>query len=103
MDLPTKIKIWLSSSPNECGNFYVLPKNHKIEIPGRPILPNCGTKTEILIYECIKICLPSYLRDTFHFLSMIRNLEIPDTAILATADIVSLYPNIPHNEGIDDT
>jgi hypothetical protein len=108
-DLPVKVKMWLSNSPNDCGIFYILPKIHKIKIPGRPILANCGSKTErlsIFINECIKHLpplLPSYVRDTFHFVSLIQGLSLPSTALLATADIVSLYPNVSHQEGIEDT
>ena len=32
---------------------------------------------------------------------MIKNVgNIPENAILVTADIVGLYPNIPHNAGL---
>ena len=43
----------------------------------------------------------SYIRDTNHFLNKIKKLvRFPDGAILCAIDVVSLYPNIPHGEGL---
>ena len=43
----------------------------------------------------------SYIKDTNHFLSKLKSLgKLPDGAILCTIDIVGLYPNIPHSEGL---
>ena len=45
--------------------------------------------------------LPSYLRDTTHFLSRLTDLGIPpDDCLLATLDVASLYTNIPNDQGI---
>ena len=42
----------------------------------------------------------SYIKDTNDFLPKLKNLKkVPDNAILVTADVVGLYPSIPHNEG----
>ena len=44
----------------------------------------------------------SYIKDTNHFLNKIKKLgSLPDGAILCTMDVVGLYPNIPHGEGLD--
>ena len=46
--------------------------------------------------------LPSYIRDTKHFLNLIEQLPpLPPNALLVTADVTSLYTNIPHKEGIE--
>ena len=46
--------------------------------------------------------LPSYIKDTTHFLLRLQNLgPLPDNAILVTLDVSSLYTNIPHKEGIE--
>ena len=43
----------------------------------------------------------SYIKDTNHFLNKIKKLgSLPDGAILCTEDVVGLYPNIPHGEGL---
>ena len=44
----------------------------------------------------------SYIKNTNEFLLKLKNLrKVPDNAILITADVVGLYPNIPHNEGLE--
>ena len=44
----------------------------------------------------------SYIRDSSHFLEKIKNIRsIPDNAMLVTADVVGLYPSIPHSAGIN--
>ena len=44
----------------------------------------------------------SYIKDTNEFLLKLKNLrKVPDNAILITADVVGLYPNTPHNEGLE--
>ena len=47
--------------------------------------------------------LPSYLRDSSHLINIVKDLTLPENAILASLDVVSLYTNIPNNEGIDAT
>ena len=42
-----------------------------------------------------------YIKDTNHFLIISKNLvKLPQGVILCTIDVVGLYPNIPHNEGL---
>jgi len=36
---------------------------------------------------------------TNDFLRKIKSVNLPSNAILATIDVVGLYPNIPHDEG----
>ena len=46
--------------------------------------------------------LPSFIKDTKDFLRIVLDLPpLPENAILVTADVVSLYTNIPHKEGIE--
>ena len=43
----------------------------------------------------------SYVRDTQHFISRLKQLgHIPENAILVTLDVSSLYTNIPNHEGM---
>ena len=45
--------------------------------------------------------IPSYIRDTKHFLQKLNDLErLPDNAILVTADVIGLNPHISHEEGL---
>ena len=44
----------------------------------------------------------SYIRVTEDFLAKLKAAgEVPKGAILVTADVVGLYPSIPHSEGLD--
>ena len=46
--------------------------------------------------------LPSFIKDTTHFLLKIQKLEpLPDNSLLVTLSVSSLYTNTPHNEGVD--
>ena len=43
----------------------------------------------------------SYIKGPGDFINKTNNLiTIPDNAILITADVVGLYPNIPHETGL---
>ena len=43
----------------------------------------------------------SYIKDINHFLSKLKSLvKLTQGAILCTIDVVGLYPNIPHSEGL---
>ena len=89
--------------------MYLLPKIHKKQqdIPGRPVISNCGTATE-KVSEFLDFHLKpvmqkgqSYIKDTGHFLDKLRSLGVdPDNAILVAADVVGLYPSIPHTDGL---
>ena len=40
----------------------------------------------------------SYIRGSEHFLEKIKTIgSVPENAILVTADLLGLYPNIPHH------
>ena len=41
-----------------------------------------------------------YIRDSGHFLEKIKNIStLPENAVLATADVMGLYPSIPYQAG----
>ena len=43
----------------------------------------------------------SYIKDTKDFLDKIQNMgKISEDSMLVTADVVGLYPSIPHNAGL---
>ena len=87
---------------------YMLPKIHKQNTPGRPIISGCGSPTANLsIYldhylKPIVQQIPSYIKNTTHFLRILKttNGHIPSNSILESFDVTSLYTNIPHDEGI---
>ena len=80
---------------------------HKRGCPGRPVISGCGTCTEriseFVDYHIKPLVprIPSYIKDNKHFLQELNKLgTLPEGAILVTADVVGLYPHIPHEEGL---
>ena len=88
------------------SNFYTLPKIQKTNNPGRPIVNSIGSITEKIsayVDENIKYfakLVPSYIKDTGHFLNIIKTIEIEEEDLLVTVDVSSLYTNIRHQDGI---
>ena len=89
--------------------MYLLPKIHKRlnNVPGVPVILNCGTPTEKLSefldhrLQPVMKAGKSYIKDASHFLEKLKNLgNIPSNALVVTADVVGLYPSIPHNAGL---
>ena len=88
----------------------MLPKIHKSvsKVKGRPVISNCSTATEnISAYldshlDPLVKKIPSVLEDSREFLEKLSGLgELPENAILVTFDVVGLYSNIPHEEGLE--
>ena len=87
------------------GRFYLLPKIHKKQVPGRPICspighPTCNRSKFVAAH--IKGYVPqtkSYVRDTL-FSRLLEMAKIPDGALLVTLDVSSLYTNLPNHEGL---
>ena len=90
------------------GKMYLLPKIHKrlYDVPGRPVISSCGTPTEKVskfLGNQLKPIMQegmSYIKDSNDFKHTIRDLkDIPNNALLVTADVVGLYPSIPCEAG----
>ena len=101
-------KFNLKKSTN-LGKLYLLPKIHESlsNVPGHPVILNCGTPTEKVSEFLDRQLQPimkqgnSYIKNTGDFLKKLRAIgEIPKGVILVTADVVGLYPSIPHDEGL---
>jgi len=43
----------------------------------------------------------SYLKDSTHFINFFEKMKVPENTILVSVDVVSLYTNIPQEEGIN--
>ena len=92
------------------ARFYILPKIHKNKDnpPGRPIVSATSHSTEHISQfvdahlDPLVPKLPSYIKDTTHFLRKLDDLkELPPGSLLVALDVSSLYTNIPHKEGIE--
>ena len=108
-ELPKDILDYFLVKDPKFGRFYLLPKIHKRlhDVPGRTAISNCSYYTEnissFLDYHLQPLAqkVKSYIKDTNHFLNRLSSLgKLPQGAILCTVDVVGLYPNIPHSEGL---
>ena len=91
------------------GRFYLhlkIPKRLH-NVPSRPAIFNSSYVTDKISsfldfhLEPLSQKVKSYIQDTKDFLKKITNLPpLPDDLILCTIDIVDLYPNISHEEGL---
>ena len=89
--------------------FYLLPKIHKFNNPGRPIVLACSCPTEHIskyldaVLQPLVHSLPTYIKDSTHALNLIEdinqnpNFEPKD---LFTMDVTSLCTCIPHSDGL---
>jgi hypothetical protein len=97
---------YLTPEDPKPGHFNILPKIHKENNPGRPIVSANGHPTE-KISEFIDFHLrpfvenlPSHIKDTTDYLKKMENLTIPENTTLVTMDVTSPYTNIPHDDGM---
>jgi hypothetical protein len=86
--------------------FYGLPKVHKPEWPLRPIISQINAPTyklNELVDKYLTIAehsIPFLLQDTTAYLNFLQQIDnINEHTYLVTLDVVSLYTNIPHEEG----
>ena len=108
-EIDDSVKRYLMYDTQRTPQLYLLPKIHKgiKPPPGRPIISANGCPTEkisqfvdhFLNPTCCK--LRSFVKDTTHFLKLIKDLgNLPPNCLLVTMDVSSLYTNIPTDEGI---
>ena len=72
------------------------------------MISNCGTPTEKVsefldseLKSVMQECW-SYIKDSGDFIKKLKNIDhIPQGAIMVTADVVGLYPSIPHGAGME--
>ena len=96
----------LQTKNPKIASFYLLPKIHKPNNPGRPIVNNIGSITEKIsafVDEHLRKFtprIPSYVKDATHFINIMKNIQHEPSDLFVTIDVSSLYTNIPHIEGI---
>ena len=100
---------WLSLTPNppRVPVFYTLTKIYKPTLVGRPVISGCDGPTESLSSFADRLLQPvaqkqkSYLKDTTAFINLTETTKVPKNAILVSIDVISLYTNIPQEEGVE--
>ena len=87
--------------------IYFLPKIHKPNNPGRPIVSACSCPTELISSYLEKIMtpivrsLPSHVKDSQHALQIFQDFNfLGEDKLIFTMDITSLYTIIPNCEGL---
>ena len=113
---PKQVKHLMPKEDARDRHFYLLPKIHKDVNkwtlknrmpPGRPIVSDCSSESynisEYLDFHLQPVANkhPSYIKDTYDFLDKIRNIKVPQDALLITLDIESLYTNIRTEDGLE--
>ena len=105
-DLPPTAKNLIVTTPRT-SKIYFLPKIHKPNNPGRPIVSACSCPTELIssyldsLMRPIVENLPTFIKDTNHALQIFESFRFSsDTKFLFTMDVKSLYTVIPNDEGL---
>ena len=104
--LPPYTHLHLTHKFPRLPQLYLLPKIHKRNNPGRPIISAVGCPTEKIsafvdsTLRPLVLDLPSFIKDTTDFIQKIQQVRIEPNHCLLTIDVSSLYTNIPHNEGL---
>ena len=102
-------------TPHKARTIYFLPKIHKKpeswpkpgRIPaGRPIVSDCGSETYV-IAEYLDLYLnplshrhPSYVKDTYDFLTKVREAHVNPGDFIFSMDVDALYTNIETGPGL---
>lgn len=105
--LPKNAKDLIINDPRS-PVFYLLPKIHKLNCPGRPIVSATNCPTFHLAGFLDKLMTPmvekldSYVKDTNHALQIFRQFQFNanNTARIFTMDVCALYTSIPHADGL---
>lgn len=96
--------------------FYLLPKIHKSPekwtIPnkmpeGRPIVSDTNSESQ-RVSQFIDASIaplstlhPTYLKNTYDFVSKIRNKIVPANSFIVTGDVTALYTNMKHDRTLE--
>ena len=106
-ELPTSASNLIVNTPRT-PVMYFLPKIHKPNNPGRPIVSACSCPTELIssfldhVMAPLVKKLPSYIKNTKHALQIFDQIHFngPNKFIF-TMDVKSLYTVIPHRDGLE--
>ena len=106
-ELPATATNLIITTTPRTSCIYFLPKIHKPNNPGRPIVSACSCPTELISSYLDKIMAPivrsllSFVKDSQHALQIFRNFNfLGEDKLIFTMDITSLYAVIPNGEGL---
>ena len=87
--------------------LYGLPKIHKANVPLRPIVACINSLCYNLSKYVTKLISPlvgksdSYVKNSEHFISMIKDLNLGPDETLVSFDVSSLFTNVPVDEAVE--
>ena len=104
-----KLYEYLQPKPNQTQipKFYGIPKIHKKYDSLPPMRPIVAHTNSLLnptarfldhLLQPIAQVYPDYLHNSASLSVLLQTLEVPETAILVSVDVESLYPSIPQTE-----
>ena len=91
----------LNSYNGIAPRLYGLPKIHKVNIPLRPIVSSIGSPTYNIAKFLVPILTPltgkgsSFVKNSIHFKSIIKSVEVTDSDSLVSFDVESLFTSVP--------
>ena len=106
--LPKKTADGLKVSNPKIPKLYILPKINTPNNPGRPVTNSieCHTENSSFINHHLQPVvkqIPSYIKDTNHFINKVNNFSVPVNSILVTMHVRSIYTILPNSKGIAAT
>lgn len=87
--------------------LYGLPKVHKANVPLRPIVSQVDSPTYNLAKHVAGVLQPlvgktsSFVKDSRHFVDIIKSLKMEPGDILVSFDVESLFTNVPIKDCLD--
>ena len=87
--------------------MYGQPKVHKPDIPLREIVDSTGSVTKEIDRYISRILLQYvgkteyHVKNSSHFVQMIKDLKVEEDEILVSYDVTALYPSVPQEEAIN--
>ena len=97
---------YLKPKNTQIPRMYGQPKIHKTGYPLREIVDGCGGVTKDMdkyISKIIKRYVGKgeyYVRNSAHFVGMIKDMEVNEDEMLVSYDVTALYPSVPQDEAI---
>ena len=96
---------------SRAAELYGLPKDHKPDIPLRPIVSACGDPLDKITWLLERIAtqlldfVPAHLKNTEDYQRRLKlhypDSKLPADAIIFSVDVINLYGNIPPEEATD--
>ena len=97
---------YLNQHHSKVPHIYGLPKIHKQDVPLRPIVSCRGSACHPLSQFLVKIInplsgkTPSYVKNSTHFVSLIKDISITSDTQMVSFDVVSLFTKVPTSKAL---